>query len=543
MCQVTSGNTSTCEVSELSEEEQIWRLGVARQQCDELMNTQPVTLTGLYCNRTWDNIMCWPDTPAGEVRRLPCPGYINRFDQSEFAVKHCLQNGSWFVLPTLGKPWTNFTACIEKHAMETVPQVIADHMPRIKIMYTVGYSMSLTTLILAVAIIIYFRRLHCARNMIHLNMFIAFLLRAAVSLMKNVLLVNDLGFPIDVNVSGARIDFIQEGTHWECKLFFTLFNYVIFTSVMWLFNEGLYLVLILSVSVFAEKTKIRWFVILGWGFPMLFIIPWVVCRIKLDDMLCWNVHMSDELFWILRAPIVASVAINFLFFINIVRMLFTKLTATNCPESKKVRYRKLAKSTLILIPLFAVYYMAFIWIPDDLNPTCELIRIYIEMLFNSLQGFLVALLFCFLNTEVQNEIRKKWHRHVLNGTGSWNSTPSVGSFFRRSANARDKKLHHSSRLDSRSVIESECAHSSFFPTVVTTQKQNGHLTTICEESVLLTGFGVLGNKAPVDNGRSSGQDHNENRRNYESFDVGGEENVVIQELSPLKKDENGDSSR
>lgn len=47
--------------------------------------------------------------------------------------------------------------------------------------------------------------------------------------------------------------------------------------------------------------------------------------------------------------------------------------------------RKLAKSTLILIPLFAVYYMAFIWIPDDLNPTCELIRIYFEMLFNSLQ--------------------------------------------------------------------------------------------------------------------------------------------------------------
>ena len=53
--------------------------------------------------------------------------------------------------------------------------------------------------------------------------------------------------------------------HWECKLFFTLFNYIIFASIMWLFNEGLYLVLILSVSVFSDKTKIRWFALIGWG--------------------------------------------------------------------------------------------------------------------------------------------------------------------------------------------------------------------------------------------------------------------------------------
>ena len=96
-----------------------------------------------------------------------------------------------------------------------------------------------------------------------------------------------------------------------------------------------------------------------------------------------------------------------MFFINIVRMLFTKLTASNCPESKKVRYRKLAKSTLILIPLFAVYYMGFMWLPEGLSPESDLVIIFVEMIFNSSQGFLVALLFCFLNHEVTllNEIR------------------------------------------------------------------------------------------------------------------------------------------
>ena len=62
--------------------------------------------------------------------------------------------------------------------------------------------------------------------------------------------------------------------------------------------------------------------------------------------------------------------------------------------------RKLAKSTLILIPLFAVYYMGFIWLPDGISPASDLFKIYVEMLFNSFQGFLVALLFCFLNAEV-----------------------------------------------------------------------------------------------------------------------------------------------
>lgn len=63
-------------------------------------------------------------------------------------------------------------------------------------------------------------------------------------------------------ISSFHPSFVQ---HWECKSFFTVFYYVIFASVMWLFNEGLYLQLILSISVFSDKTRVRWFVLLGWG--------------------------------------------------------------------------------------------------------------------------------------------------------------------------------------------------------------------------------------------------------------------------------------
>ncbi|KAK7109448.1 hypothetical protein V1264_013488 [Littorina saxatilis] len=473
------------QVSELSQNEQIERLKTALFDCSKRMFSEPITLAGLFCNRTWDNVMCWPDTAAGTVGYQPCPAYINGFDQAEYATRHCQENGTWYHHPDSGRPWTNFSACIRKPGKGKISELIILHMPNIKLLYTIGYSMSLAALIMAVTIMIYFRRLHCQRNLIHLHMFFAFLFRAGFSLLKNILLVQDLGFPDDVNSAGEDMVF-KEGTHWPCKLFFTLFMYILLTSLMWLFNEGLYLVLILSVSVFADKTKMWWFCALGWVLPLLFVIPWVTCRTLYDDMLCWNVHVRDEFYWIIRGPMFASVAVNFLFFINIVRTLFTKLTAVNCPESKKVRYRKLAKSTLILIPLFAVYYMGFIWLPDDISPTSEVFKMYVEMLFNSFQGFLVALLFCFLNQEVQNEIRKKWKRLGLRRSGSWRSQPSIGSFLRRSMHHRDHNGSHSLKHS-----QSDTTHS------VTDRghprnhngdagdKINGHLSPISEETAPL----------------------------------------------------------
>lgn len=36
--------------------------------------------TGLYCNQTFDNLVCWPDTKAGTVAEQNCPNYINNFN-------------------------------------------------------------------------------------------------------------------------------------------------------------------------------------------------------------------------------------------------------------------------------------------------------------------------------------------------------------------------------------------------------------------------------------------------------------------------------
>jgi hypothetical protein len=49
-------------------------------------------------------------------------------------------------------------------------------------------------------------------------------------------------------------------------------------------------------------------------------------------------------------------------------------------------YRKLAKSTLVLIPLFGVHYILFSLIPaDKLSETVEIVKLYFEMICNSFQ--------------------------------------------------------------------------------------------------------------------------------------------------------------
>lgn len=77
-------------------------------------------------------------------------------------------------------------------------------------------------------------------------------------------------------------------------------------------------------------------------------------------------------------------------------------------------YRKLLRSTLVLIPLFGIHYTALLvlqqWAEVKQNDLVQVIWLYTEELFSSCQGCIVACLYCFLNDEVHFEFKRLWRR-------------------------------------------------------------------------------------------------------------------------------------
>ncbi|KAK2513323.1 hypothetical protein Q9233_015611, partial [Columba guinea] len=62
--------------------------------------------------------------------------------------------------------------------------------------------------------------------------------------------------------------------------------------------------------------------------------------------------------------------------------------------------RRLSRSTLLLIPLFGTHYIVFNFLPEY---TSLGVRLYLELCIGSFQGFIVAVLYCFLNQEFSSD--------------------------------------------------------------------------------------------------------------------------------------------
>ena len=55
------------------------------------------------------------------------------------------------------------------------------------------------------------RRLQCKSNTMHINLFLAFIMRASLAFLKDRLFVGHLGLPQDITHVNGRMEFVQEG--------------------------------------------------------------------------------------------------------------------------------------------------------------------------------------------------------------------------------------------------------------------------------------------------------------------------------------------
>ncbi|XP_046732141.1 pituitary adenylate cyclase-activating polypeptide type I receptor-like [Silurus meridionalis] len=181
-----------------------------------------------------------------------------------------------------------------------------------------------------------------------------------------------------------------------CKSAVAFFQFSILANYFWLLVEGMYLQTLLVLTFVLQRKYFWWYIRTGWGVPSVVLVVWVLTRNFYDNSGCWDDTDNIGMWWIIKGPITASLFANIIIFLNVIRILVEKLKSAGVGGNDTGHFMRLAKSTLFLIPLFGMHYTVFAFLPEN---TGETARLYIELGLGSFQGFVVALLYCFLNGE------------------------------------------------------------------------------------------------------------------------------------------------
>ncbi|XP_037105338.1 pituitary adenylate cyclase-activating polypeptide type I receptor-like isoform X1 [Syngnathus acus] len=358
----------------------------AQEECGHIIAQEENKLsTGAGCPTVWDEIRCWYAAEVGQVVGVSCANVSLLFLNQGHIYRNCTESGWSELYPSY------MDVC--RFADDNPAESETTYLSNFKQVYTAGYATSLISLISAIFVFTIFRKFHCTRNYIHMNLFFSFILRASAVFIKD-----------EILFSNEDQDHCIMSTM-SCKSAVAFFQFSILANYFWLLVEGMYLQTLLALTFVFQKKYFWWYILIGWGVPSTIITAWILTRNFYDNRGCWDDTDVASIWWIIKAPITVSLMVNFIIFINVIRILVQKLRSPAGGGNDGGHFKRLAKSTLLLIPLFGMHYMVFAFLPENTGAEA---RLFIELGLGSFQGFVVALLYCFLNGEVQAELKKRF---------------------------------------------------------------------------------------------------------------------------------------
>uniref|UniRef100_A0A3Q0SP82 Secretin receptor n=1 Tax=Amphilophus citrinellus TaxID=61819 RepID=A0A3Q0SP82_AMPCI len=333
----------------------------------------------VHCGGMWDHLNCWPPAFLGETVSQPCPEFFN----SGGTIKHT--HASKVHRNCTASGWTDLLIPHEDACGYTFNETLL-FLGEVGTMYTVGYTVSLISLSIAITIFCLFRKLHCTRNYIHIQLFISFILRAIFIFIRDALLFT--------NEEIYHCDYYPA----PCKFVLMFSNYSILANYSWLLVEGHFLFTLVNRSFFSLKKHLacRWLYHLQHGRQPSSKV-YMTSRKKPQE----GLQTQKE-----KQPIalLLSFQMTLIFFMGILRILVSKLRMPDAQRNELSQYKRLIKSTFFLVALFGLHYILFMFLPVKVSSS--MFRIWTF-------GFVVAVLYCFMNGEVQHEFQRRWRRWRL----------------------------------------------------------------------------------------------------------------------------------
>ncbi|KAH8250494.1 hypothetical protein KR038_008094, partial [Drosophila bunnanda] len=384
------------------------------ENCSALFANYTLPQTGLYCNWTWDTLLCWPPTPAGVLARMNCPGGYHGVDTRKFANRKCELDGRWGSRPnateTNATGWTDYGPCYKPEVIRLMQQMgsredldlYIEIARRTRTLEIVGLCLSLFALIVSLLIFCTFRSLRNNRTKIHKNLFIAMVLQVIIRL---TLYLDQFRRGSKEAATNTSLSVI-ENTPYLCEASYVLLEYARTAMFMWMFIEGLYLHNMVTVAVFQGSFPLKFFSRLGWCVPILMTTVWARCTViymdtSLGDCL-WNYNLTPY-YWILEGPRLAVILLNFCFLVNIIRVLVMKLRQSQASDIEQTR--KAVRAAIVLLPLLGITNILHQVAPLK-TATNFAVWSYSTYFLTSFQGFFIALIYCFLNGEVRAVLLK-----------------------------------------------------------------------------------------------------------------------------------------
>ncbi|XP_022808619.1 adhesion G-protein coupled receptor D1-like [Stylophora pistillata] len=185
----------------------------------------------------------------------------------------------------------------------------------------------------------------------------------------------------------------------------------------WMLAEGLHIYFTVVRVFDSGRTRKLFYLLIGWGFP--FIVTVVVVSVfqrgLLSNDLCW-LSIETGAIWSFVGPVIFVMLFN-LVIVTMVMSVTSRMLNEETPSS----VRSLTKAFITLLPILGLTWVFGLLAVNNDSVLFE----YIFAILNSLQGFLIFLLYCLKNSEVRREFKRKLHNLRAQRHPSHSSNPNT----------------------------------------------------------------------------------------------------------------------